>query len=120
MPLGNGQVGINLWVEEDGDLRFYISRTDSLTEASRLVKVGGVRISLDPNPFKKGMPFRQELKLADGVCEITAGEGSGKVTLTVLRRFQRAGDSFHRFLGLTGQGQGRGRRLAEQAAHAYR
>ncbi len=74
MPLGNGQVGINLWVEEDGDLRFYISRTDSLTEASRLVKVGGVRISLDPNPFKAGMPFRQELCLYDGMCEITAGD----------------------------------------------
>ena len=54
MPLGNGQVGINLWVEEDGDLRFYISRTDSLSEISRLLKVGGVRISLDPNPFKAG------------------------------------------------------------------
>ncbi len=83
MPLGNGQVGINLWVEEDGDLRFYISRNDSFTEVSRLVKVGGVRISLDPNPFKKGMKFRQELKLADGICEITAGEGKGKVSLKV-------------------------------------
>ena len=74
MPLGNGQVGINLWVEEDGDLRFYISRTDSLSEASRLLKLGGVRISLDPNPFKAGMPFRQELILSDGQCEITAGD----------------------------------------------
>ena len=83
MPMGDGQVGIDLWVEEDGDLRFYISRTDSLSEVSRLLKVGGVRISLDPNPFKKGLPFRQEFKLADGVCEITAGEGGGKVTLTV-------------------------------------
>ena len=63
MPLGNGQVGINLWVEEDGDLRFYISRTDSLSEVSRLLKVGGVRISLDPNPFKKGLLFRQELQV---------------------------------------------------------
>src|SRR5208337_1084065 len=29
MPLGNGEVGINLWVERDGDLLFYISRNDS-------------------------------------------------------------------------------------------
>ena len=78
MPLGNGHLGINLWVEEDGDLRFYISRNDSFTEVSRLVKIGGVRISLDPNPFKKGMPFRQELKLADGLCEITVGKGKGE------------------------------------------
>ena len=30
MPLGNGDIGINLWVEEDGDLLFYISKTDSI------------------------------------------------------------------------------------------
>ncbi|MGA2259251.1 MAG: DUF5703 domain-containing protein, partial [Thermoguttaceae bacterium] len=83
MPLGNGRVGINLWVEEGGDLRFYISRTDSLSEASRLLKVGGVRISLEPNPFKAGGAFRQELQLCDGVCEITAGEASNKVTLKI-------------------------------------
>ena len=91
MPLGNGQLGINLWVEEDGDLRFYISRTDSFTEVSRLVKVGGVRISLDPNPFKtldpnpykKRVAFRQELSLASGICTITAGEGDKQVKLDV-------------------------------------
>ena len=25
MPLGNGEVGVNLWVERDGDLLFYIA-----------------------------------------------------------------------------------------------
>ena len=88
MPLGNGQVGINLWVEEDGDLRFYISRTDSLSEVSRLLKVGGVRISLDPNPFKAGKPFRQELDLRDGVCEITAGEEKRQGHADGVCRFQ--------------------------------
>ncbi len=75
MPLGNGEVGINLWVEESGDLHFYISRSDSLSEISRLLKVGQVRVSLSPNPFLTGAPFRQELKLCDGVCEITARRG---------------------------------------------
>jgi len=51
MPLGNGEVGINLWVEENGDLLFYISRSDSLSEISRLLKVGEVRVALSPNPF---------------------------------------------------------------------
>ena len=83
MPMGNGQVGINIWVEEDGNLRFYISRTDSLSEVSRLLKVGGVRVSLDPNPFKKGMPFRQELDLADGMCQIIAGKPEHQVMLEV-------------------------------------
>jgi hypothetical protein len=83
MPLGNGEAGINLWVEENGDLLFYIGRSDSLSEISRLLKVGQVRVSLSPNPFVTGAPFRQELKLSDGVCEITAGEGGKKVTLRV-------------------------------------
>lgn len=83
MPLGNGEVGINLWVEENGDLYFYISRSDSLSEVSRLLKVGEVRISLSPNPFAAGSPFRQELHLREGRCEITAGEGERKVALTV-------------------------------------
>ena len=26
MPLGNGELGINLWVEPSGDLLFYLSR----------------------------------------------------------------------------------------------
>ena len=84
MPLGNGEVGINLWVEPDGDLRFYISRSDSLSEISRLLKVGAVRIALSPNPFAAGKPFRQELKLNEGTCEIKAGA-------TTLRIFVDAG-----------------------------
>ncbi len=83
MPLGNGALGINLWVEEDGDLLFYLSRNDSYSEVSQLCKVGKVRVSLSPNPFAAGAPFRQELKLREGICEITAGPPDQRVTLKV-------------------------------------
>jgi hypothetical protein len=83
MPLGNGELGINLWVEEDGDLLFYLSRNDSFSEISQLCKVGKVRVSLVPNPFVTGAPFHQELKLCDGVCEITAGKPDSQVKLKV-------------------------------------
>jgi hypothetical protein len=83
MPLGNGEVGVNLWVEEGGDLCFYISRTDAYSEISRLLKVGKIRVSISPNPFAAGAPFRQELHLREGRCEITAGEGDKAVTLSV-------------------------------------
>jgi len=73
MPLGNGEVGLNLWVEENGDLLFYISRTDSWSECCRLLKLGRIRVSLSPNPFTAGTKFRQELKLHDGRVEIAAG-----------------------------------------------
>jgi len=83
MPLGNGQVGINLWAQENGELRFYISRTDSFSEISRLLKVGGVRIAFTPNPFAAGKDFRQELVLRDGVCHITAGSPGQQMQLRI-------------------------------------
>ena len=73
MPLGNGEVGVNLWVEPDGDLLFYISRTDAWDEHSRLVKLGRGRVKFSPNPFVAGRSFRQELKLRQGEAVITAG-----------------------------------------------
>jgi hypothetical protein len=72
MPLGNGDIGLNLWVEEDGDLLFYISKTDAWSENARLLKVGRLRVALSPNPFVKGAPFRQVLKLGEGEIEIEA------------------------------------------------
>ena len=29
MPMGNGDIGLNAWVEPSGDLIFYISKTDA-------------------------------------------------------------------------------------------
>jgi alpha-L-fucosidase 2 len=76
MPSGNGDIGINAWVEETGDLVFYISKTDAWDENARLCKIGRVRVKFDPAlNVKDG--FRQQLKLRDGVIEI-----SGKLSAT--------------------------------------
>lgn len=83
MPAGNGDIGINLWVEENGDLLFYLSKTDAWSENARLLKVGKVRLSISPNPFKAGMPFKQELILKDGSIHIEAGENEEYVTIDV-------------------------------------
>ncbi|MCX5653118.1 MAG: DUF5703 domain-containing protein, partial [Planctomycetota bacterium] len=69
MPLGNGDVGINAWVEESGDLVFYVSKTDAWDENARLCKIGRVRVKFDP-PLAAKDKFRQELKLRDGVIQI--------------------------------------------------
>ena len=71
MPLGNGDVGINAWVENTGDLVFYVSKTDAWDENARLCKVGRVRVKFDP-PLVPNEIFHQELKLRDGVIEIEA------------------------------------------------
>ncbi|HXB58941.1 MAG TPA: DUF5703 domain-containing protein [Candidatus Acidoferrales bacterium] len=81
MPLGNGEVTLNAWVEPNGDLQFYIGRSDSYSEISRLLKVGLIRVSLSPNPFEDGQPFSQHLHLRDGIIEISGGAKTNKVTL---------------------------------------
>lgn len=83
MPLGNGEVTICLWVEEDGDLQFYIGRSDALTELERNVKLGKVRVSLSPNPFRKGNIYCQELILREGKVEIKAGKGDEAVSIRI-------------------------------------
>jgi len=83
MPLGNGDVGLNAWVGAGGDLVFYVSKTDAWDAHCRLLKLGRVRIHLDPNPFAEGQPFRQTLRLADGEIAIVAGPDGRRVTLRV-------------------------------------
>ena len=50
MPLGGGDTGSNVWVE-NGDLLFYIQRSGSLSENGEYLKVGRIRIKLSPNPY---------------------------------------------------------------------
>ena len=72
MPIGNGDIGANVWVEAGGDLCCYLSKTDAWDEHARLVKLGKLRVRLTPNPFAKGCRFKQELDLQDGAIKITA------------------------------------------------
>lgn len=76
MPIGNGDIGANVWVEKNGDLVFYISKTDAWSEIGRLLKLGKVRISIAPNPFNQ-KDFAQELKLQEG--EIWVKYGNTKI-----------------------------------------
>ena len=58
MPLGNGDIGLNAWVEENGDLVFFISKTDAWTDSGRLVKLGQVRVRLTPSLAAQAIPAR--------------------------------------------------------------
>jgi len=83
MPTGNGNIGINLWIEEGGDLVFYLARNDSWSENGRLLKLGRVRVKLSPNPFAKGKPFSLELKLKTSEIEIVAGQNESEVKVNI-------------------------------------
>jgi len=82
MPIGNGDIGLNLWVNPAGELLFYISKTDSWSENARLLKLGLVRVKLTPN-LLAGDSFRQTLKLETGEIEIIAGKGKARKVLRV-------------------------------------
>ena len=84
MPLGNGDIGMNVWMEENGDLIFYISKTDSWGDNGRLLKIGKVRVSLSPNPIDSNAGFRQELNLINGEMIIDIdGENPTKLKVWV-------------------------------------
>jgi hypothetical protein len=46
MPIGNGDIGANVWVEPSGDLLLLLSKSDAWDEVSRLCKLGQLRIKL--------------------------------------------------------------------------
>lgn len=66
MPIGNGEVGANVWMEKNGNLVFYLSRTDAWSENSSLYKLGKIRISYYPALQGKEVSFKQFLNLEEG------------------------------------------------------
>jgi hypothetical protein len=80
MPLGNGDISANVWVQ-DGDLLFLIGKTDAWDENSINCKLARVRVKMSPNPFAAGNPFRQELRLKQGDIMIKGGAPGSEVTL---------------------------------------
>ncbi len=71
MPMGNGELGANVWMESSGDLIVLLSHTDSFSEAERLLKLGRVRVHCEP-PFPVDASFTQRLNLEAGVLTIAA------------------------------------------------
>ncbi len=62
MPIGNGDIGLNIWTESNGEVVLYIGETDAWNENGRLLKLGRVRLKLTPKPFENG-EFQQHLDL---------------------------------------------------------
>jgi len=81
MPVGGGDIGLNVWVEND-ELLFYIARSGTFSENNEFLKLGRVRLKLTPNPFGPDAEFRQELRLRDGFVEIT-GKNSAQASATI-------------------------------------
>ena len=83
MPLGNGDIGLNVWVEKSGDICFYISKTDAWDDNSRLVKIGKVRLTLKPQNGQLPPFNNQTLKLETGSINIQYGKKDQAVNVLI-------------------------------------
>lgn len=84
MPLGNGDIGLNVWVEKEGDLLFYIGRGDAWSEVHRLLKLGRLRIRFD-RPLFPGNDFSQTLHLESGCIVIRGGDSEIRIWVDMHR-----------------------------------
>ncbi len=71
MPLGNGDVCANVWTESNGDLLFYISKSDAIDGQHKIPKLGRIRVRLEP-PLETGTKFSQTLNLSQCSVEVRA------------------------------------------------
>jgi len=83
MPIGNGEIGLNVWTETNGDVVFYLARTDAWDENGRLLKLGRIRLTASPPLVTPGEKVTQTLNFREGVIQIQGGEGPQAVTLEI-------------------------------------
>src|SRR2546421_591823 len=76
MPLGNGDIAVNVWVEETGDLVLLIGKSDAWDENSINLKLGRVRVMFAPKPVGR---VRQTLDLKTATIHIEMGEARVRV-----------------------------------------
>ena len=72
MPVGNGDLAAGVYAIENGDLYLLLAKNDTLSYEGSNYKTGRLRVSLQPNPFASGKPFRQTLDLPTGSIRIEA------------------------------------------------
>ncbi|WP_316829869.1 DUF5703 domain-containing protein [Pedobacter aquatilis] len=81
MPVGGGDIGLNLWVEK-GEVYLYVSRSGTFDENNTLLKLGRIKLKLMPNPFA-GQTFKQTLILQDGYARIAGTNGNLQTEINV-------------------------------------
>ena len=77
MPLGNGDVGLNVWVETNGDLMFYVAKVDAFDSQHLLPKLGRIRLRTDP--VLEASNLKTTLLLEQAAVEVVAGDAKFRV-----------------------------------------
>src|SRR5450756_3185566 len=60
LPVGNGDLALNVWTEQNGDIVLLVAKSDAWSENGQLLKLGQVRVKLSPNPFKPALAFTEK------------------------------------------------------------
>lgn len=81
MPVGGGDIGCNVWVENN-ELLLYFSQSGSFDENNAFLKSGRLRLKLSPNPFNKD-DFKQELVVRNGYIDIQSGNNRLRASLRI-------------------------------------
>jgi hypothetical protein len=77
MPLGNGDLGLNVWVERNGDLMFYVAKVDAFDAQHLLPKLGRIRLRTEP-PLELDQ-LKTTLRLEQAAVEVVAGDAKFRV-----------------------------------------
>ena len=81
-PLGNGEIGANVWVEPPGDIVFYLSKSDAWSEQGRLLKLGRIRLSITPPLFALDA-YLERLELSTATVRIEAGMPDSRISVRI-------------------------------------
>lgn len=69
MPIGNGDLAANVWVEPGGDLLILLAKCDAWDENSTLLKLGRLRLKCSP-ALQTNRSFCQRLRVRHATIEI--------------------------------------------------
>src|SRR5271170_2235552 len=79
MPIGNGDIALNVWTEQNGDIVLLLAKSDAWSENGQLLKLGRVRVKLTPNPFISPASITQTLQLESGDIRIQSGKNAALI-----------------------------------------
>ena len=81
LPIGGGDCGANVWVSADGKLNLLLSKSDSFSEAARLMKLGYLQFCFEDPVFSENDLPSATLHLENGAVVITDEKGTVKITV---------------------------------------
>lgn len=76
LPVGNGDLAANVWTETNGDVVVLLAKNDAWSDTGSIVKLGRVRLHLEPSPFTGAGALTQALRLEDGSVQVQRGDNA--------------------------------------------